>query len=151
MGFVHGTPGLTTIRSILSGGGGVATSCTCTPCERSRPASRCSTSVSALSKAKTLAPRLRKSSMAAKPLAPRPRTKTRLFSSRTIESRLAYLQCAQGHDRAQDRKDEEAHDHLRFMPAFLFEMMVEWRHQKNPSPDAVPLSRVLEIDCLQQH
>src|SRR5579885_2366348 len=54
------------------------------------------------------------------------------------QRRSSQLQCGQGQHRAQHAQNKETHDHLRFVPALFLEMMVQRRHQKNPSAGARP-------------
>src|SRR6266436_5048091 len=118
-GLLHGTPGLTTTKSNLPACGVEAPNLTSAPSFRSSSASRRKISVSALSSATTVAPRRRSRAVAADPLAPRPRTRTFLFSTETISTGLlSNLQRAQCYQATQNSEDVKPHNDLRFVPAF---------------------------------
>src|SRR5215471_19004682 len=67
------------------------------------------------------------------------------------KSSSSYLQRAQRRYREQNPQNVEPHHHLRLVPTFLLEVMMDRSHQKNPPPHSVPPSRVPEPTCLQNH
>src|ERR1044071_9299341 len=149
-----GTPGLRTARSSDSEGADEMPRRTSAPKERRPSASAWSPGVSASSTARTRASRRRRSAAAARPLAPNPTTNTRLFASSCMVNRgfgSSQFQGAEGDDGAEDAQDVKTHDHLRLVPTFFLEMMMQRRHEKNPPalPGAVPAE--FEPGHLDQH
>src|SRR3954451_22829567 len=59
------------------------------------------------------------------------------------------LQSRKRHHRKQHAKNIKPDHHLRFVPASLFEMMMDWSHRENPSAFPEPFSCVAKITRLQ--
>src|SRR6266540_1194496 len=146
----NGTPGLTTARSNGCAGRLVAAS-TARIFHCASWAACCSNAcVRAPSTPSTSAPRACNSRHAATPLTPRPITRTFLSCKTTMfvwlvvrcQLRLLTpdneqltpspnLQCAQRHHGAQNTKNVKPHHDLRLIPALLFKMMVQRRHEEH--------------------
>src|SRR5436190_6295621 len=147
-GWFRGTPGLRTAKSNGRSGKPVAPSSMVAPFAKSFSACSASASPFAVSRANTRAPRDSNSSVASTPLRPRPTTNTLLSSSANM---LSNFQTPKSNHRTEHAQNVEPRHHLRLIPAFFFEVMVQRRHQKNSAPDPVLAPRIFEIGRLNQH
>src|SRR6201999_2613038 len=94
----------------------------------------------------TRAPRAFRKRAAARPLLPRPTTRTRLFVSSNMVSvpTLSQLQCRQCKQREDQGQDPEPGNNLGLRPSAQLEVMMQRRHAKNALAPAQLIAAHLE-------